>query len=289
MFICNHCPFVVHVREGIEALARDYLSREVALVAINSNSLQTHSQDGPAAMKRLAEERAWAFPFLFDETQRVAQAFQAACTPDFYLFDGATKLVYRGQLDDSRPGNGRPVTGRDLRTALDAVLAGKPVPGSANPEHWLQHQMDARSGPGLRSLTYQSNLPAYDLRTSLVAQCYRLRPGRTADDRGCSEAQYERKSVPTGRIVLQALREVSAEALRKYPSSLATPFPGAGGAHPWRPDGECHRHQRRRRTVAPRLRDVCRNGRARGRDGAKRMSFMASWRLCTARRWSRCR
>ena len=125
MFICNHCPFVIHVRDELTRLASEYQKRGVAIVAINSNSIETHPQDAPEHMKALATELGWKFPFLFDSTQEVAKAYRAACTPDFYLFDAEQRLVYRGQLDDSRPGNNVPVTGRDLRAALDAVLAGR--------------------------------------------------------------------------------------------------------------------------------------------------------------------
>lgn len=124
LFICNHCPYVVHIRDGLTQLAKDYLPRGVGIVAINSNSLQTHPQDGPEHMKALALAEGWKFPFLFDRTQEVAKAFRAACTPDLFLFDGELKLVYRGQFDDARPGKDVPVTGADLRAALDAVLAG---------------------------------------------------------------------------------------------------------------------------------------------------------------------
>lgn len=124
MFICNHCPYVQHIRDGLAALARDYRPRGVAVVAINSNDVAAYPADRPekmAAEKRLA---GYEFPYLHDETQAVAKAYRAACTPDFFLFDAERRLVYRGQFDDSRPGNGRPVTGTDLRAALDAVLAG---------------------------------------------------------------------------------------------------------------------------------------------------------------------
>lgn len=127
MFICNHCPFVKHVIDGVTDLAADYLPRGVGIIAINSNDRVGYPQDAPANMKRLAEELGWDYPFVFDETQEVAKAFRAACTPDFFLFDAAGQLAYRGQLDDSRPGNGIPVTGSDLRDAIDAVLAGEPV------------------------------------------------------------------------------------------------------------------------------------------------------------------
>jgi thiol-disulfide isomerase/thioredoxin len=127
MFICNHCPFVKHVVGELGRLAADYLPRDVGIVAINSNDPVAYPQDAPPNMKDLVESEGWTFPFLVDDTQGVAKAFQAACTPDFYLFDGDGKLVYRGQLDDSRPGSDIPVTGRDLRAALDSVLAGEPV------------------------------------------------------------------------------------------------------------------------------------------------------------------
>ncbi len=127
MFICNHCPFVIHVRDGITRLARDYASRGVDFVAINANSVESHPADGPPHMAELVRELGWKFPFLFDDTQAVAKAYHAACTPDFYVFDRAHTLRYRGQLDDSRPSNGKPVTGVDLRAAIDAVLAGKPA------------------------------------------------------------------------------------------------------------------------------------------------------------------
>ncbi len=128
MFICNHCPFVIHVRDEIARLARDYAGRGVDFVAINSNSADSHPQDGPEHMAELVRELGWTFPFLFDATQEVAKAYHAACTPDFYVFDGERRLVYRGQLDDSRPSNGKSVTGADLRAAIDAARAGKPVP-----------------------------------------------------------------------------------------------------------------------------------------------------------------
>lgn len=128
MFICNHCPFVKHVAEQLAKLARDYQPQGVAIVGISSNDVQAHPADSPAEMKKEAEMRGYKFPYLFDETQQVAHAYQAACTPDFFLFDAQNKLAYRGQLDDSRPGNNLPVTGADLRAALDALLAGKPAP-----------------------------------------------------------------------------------------------------------------------------------------------------------------
>ena len=129
MFICNHCPFVKHVRAELASIGSDYGSRGVAIYAINSNDVQTHPGDHPRHMKEEAATWGYSFPYLFDEEQEIAKAYRAACTPDFYLFDADQKLVYRGQLDDSRPGNNMPVDGRDLRAALDAVLAAeKPTP-----------------------------------------------------------------------------------------------------------------------------------------------------------------
>jgi peroxiredoxin len=127
MFICNHCPFVKHVADQLAALGRDYAPRGVGIVAISSNDVATHPADSPEQMVHEAEQRGYVFPYLYDQTQEVARAYHAACTPDFFLFDGSRKLVYRGQLDSSRPGNGIPVTGADLRAALDVVLAGRPV------------------------------------------------------------------------------------------------------------------------------------------------------------------
>ena len=127
MFVCNHCPFVKHVQAGLSALARDYQRKGVAVVGINSNDVEAHPEDGPAQMKKEAAAAGYVFPYLFDESLAVAKAYRAACTPDFFLFDRGRKLVYRGQMDGSRPGNDVPVTGADLRAALDAVLAGKPV------------------------------------------------------------------------------------------------------------------------------------------------------------------
>ena len=133
MFICNHCPYVIHVREELGRLATDYMPRGLVVVAINSNSVETHPQDGPEHMKELAAQEGWSFPFLFDSTQQVARAYSAACTPDFFLFDSNRKLVYRGQLDDSRPGSGVPVNGADLRAAIDTVLADRAVPIEQKP------------------------------------------------------------------------------------------------------------------------------------------------------------
>ncbi len=126
MFICNHCPFVKHVADQLATLGRDYLPRGIGVVAISSNDVSTHPADSPEQMVHEAEERGYLFPYLYDETQEVAKAYHAACTPDFYLFDADRSLVYRGQLDSSRPGSDVPVTGRDLRAAIDALLAGQP-------------------------------------------------------------------------------------------------------------------------------------------------------------------
>jgi len=127
MFICNHCPYVKHVREELARIGRDYSDRDVAIYAINSNDVTTHPGDSPEKMKEEAAAWGYVFPYLYDAGQDVAKAYRAACTPDFYVFDADRKLVYRGQLDDSRPSNDVPVDGRDLRAALDAVLSGQPV------------------------------------------------------------------------------------------------------------------------------------------------------------------
>jgi len=127
IFMCNHCPYVVHIRAGLAQLARDYAPKRVAIVGINSNDAANYPADSPAKMKDEVKSAGYIFPYLYDETQAVAKAYRAACTPDIYLFDRGRRLVYRGQFDASRPGNGIPVTGRDLRNALDAVLAGKTV------------------------------------------------------------------------------------------------------------------------------------------------------------------
>ena len=133
MFICNHCPFVKHVADQLAALGRDYLPRGLGVVAISSNDVSAHPADSPEQMVHEAEDRGYVFPYLYDESQEVAQAYHAACTPDFFLFDGDKKLVYRGQLDASRPGNDIPVTGADLRAAIDAVLGGQPLAAEQRP------------------------------------------------------------------------------------------------------------------------------------------------------------
>jgi peroxiredoxin len=127
IFMCNHCPYVIHIRSGLAQLARDYTLRGVAIVGINSNDVKNYPADSPAKMKDEVKTVGYTFPYLYDETQSVAKSYRAACTPDIFLFDRGRRLVYRGQFDASRPGNGIPVTGKDLRAALDAVLAGKPA------------------------------------------------------------------------------------------------------------------------------------------------------------------
>lgn len=133
MFICRHCPFVKHVEQELARIGHDYGPQGLGIVAISANSLQTHPQDGPEHLKAQALECGFSFPYCFDETQAVAKAYTAACTPDFFLFDGQQRLAYRGQLDDSRPSNGLPVTGKDLRAAIEAVLAGQPIPTEQRP------------------------------------------------------------------------------------------------------------------------------------------------------------
>jgi peroxiredoxin len=133
MFICAHCPFVKHVNEGLASFGKDYAGMPVAIVAISSNDAEAHPADGPAGLKQQAETFGFQFPYLYDETQTAALAYKAACTPDFFLFDGNFRLVYRGQFDSSRPDSGIPVTGKDLRAAVDLLIAGKPVPEDQRP------------------------------------------------------------------------------------------------------------------------------------------------------------
>lgn len=133
VFMCNHCPYVKHIAPELARLARDYQARGVAVVGISSNDVSNHPADSPEQMVHEVEERGYTFPYLYDETQEVAKAYKAACTPDFYVFDKDQLLVYRGQLDSSRPDSGVPLTGQDLRAALDAVLAGKPVSAQQRP------------------------------------------------------------------------------------------------------------------------------------------------------------
>ncbi len=128
LFLCNHCPYVVHINEELVRLANDYSPKGIAFVAISSNDAVKYPQDGPDLMKTHAQSVGYPFPYLYDETQEVARAFDAACTPDIFVFDGENRLVYRGQLDDSRPNSGKPVTGKELRAALEAILNGMTIP-----------------------------------------------------------------------------------------------------------------------------------------------------------------
>lgn len=133
MFICNHCPYVKHVQAGMAQMAKDFKARGVGVIAISSNDATNYPDDAPNKMKEEAQRAGYTFPYLYDESQSVARAYRAACTPDFFLFDGARKLVYRGQMDDARRGNVLPVTGKSLREAVDAVLTGQPVPAKQIP------------------------------------------------------------------------------------------------------------------------------------------------------------
>lgn len=133
MFICNHCPYVIHVKDEMVKLAKEYQAKGIGFVAISSNDVENYPDDDPAKMKIFAVENDFTFPYLYDESQEIAKSYDAACTPDFYLFDGAAKLAYRGRLDESRPNNGAPVTGKDLRDALDLLLAGDTIPEKQYP------------------------------------------------------------------------------------------------------------------------------------------------------------
>lgn len=149
MFICRHCPFVKHVEGELARLGNDYAGKDVGIVAISANDPAVSSDDAPDSLKEMAAQLGFRFPFLYDESQETAKAYLAACTPDFFLFDQSRKLVYRGQLDDSRPDNGKPVTGKDLRAAIDAALADQPV----NP--------DQRASIGCNIKWKSGNEPAY--------------------------------------------------------------------------------------------------------------------------------
>jgi thiol-disulfide isomerase/thioredoxin len=131
--MCNHCPFVKHLIDDFVELARAYQSKGVAIVGINSNDVANYPEDRPEMMAQAVAEKGFTFPYLYDESQEIAKVYRAACTPDFFLFDQDRRLVYRGQMDDSRPGNGEPITGADLRAALDAVLEGRAVPEEQRP------------------------------------------------------------------------------------------------------------------------------------------------------------
>ena len=133
MFLCNHCPYVMHVFDGIASLANDYMKQGFGFVAISSNDVENYPDDSPELMKKTAKEQGFNFPYLYDESQDVAKAYDAACTPDFYLFNAEMSLVYRGQMDNSRPKNNIPVTGNDLRAELDALLTGTPIDSLQKP------------------------------------------------------------------------------------------------------------------------------------------------------------
>ena len=147
VFMCNHCPYVKHVREGLARLAREYVPRGVGVVGINSNDVANYPADSPAKMAEEVKAAGYIFHYLYDETQSTAKAYHAACTPDFFVFDHDKVLVYRGQFDDSRPGNGVPVTGADLRAPLDAVLAGKPVNPKQKPSIGCNIKWKAGNAP----------------------------------------------------------------------------------------------------------------------------------------------
>lgn len=147
IFMCNHCPFVKHIRQGLIDFARDYQPRKLAMIAISANDSANYPGDSPAQMAEEAKAFGYSFPYLYDETQATAKAYRAACTPDFFLFDSARQLVYRGQFDDSRPGNQIPVTGVDLRAAADAVLAGQPVGSEQKPSIGCNIKWKAGNAP----------------------------------------------------------------------------------------------------------------------------------------------
>ena len=157
MFICNHCPFVKHLQPALAGFAREYQPRGLGIVAISSNDVASHPDDGPDQMKAEGLAAGYTFPYLYDASQEVAKAYQAACTPDFFLFDRHQALVYRGQFDASRPGNGKPVTGADLRAACDLVLAGQPVPTAQRPSIGCNIKWRAGNAPG-----YFTSVPAVE-------------------------------------------------------------------------------------------------------------------------------
>jgi peroxiredoxin len=146
-FICNHCPYVKHILAGFAGFAREYGPKGLAIVAINANDAAAYPDDAPPAMAKTASRQAFTFPYLYDESQAVALAYQAICTPEFFLFDRARRLAYRGQFDDSRPSSGTPVTGASLRAAVDAVLAGKPVAGEQLPSVGCSIKWKAENAP----------------------------------------------------------------------------------------------------------------------------------------------
>ena len=133
MFICNHCPLVKFIQDALVALGNEYIEKDVSFIAISSNNVETHPDDSPEKMKEVAEQHKYPFPYLYDESQSVARAYDATCTPDFFVYDGDLKLAYRGQLDDARPNSGTEPTGADIRAALDSILSGNPVNGEQKP------------------------------------------------------------------------------------------------------------------------------------------------------------
>ena len=133
VFICNHCPYVVHIQKELARFGKEVQAKGIAMVGINANDPNNYEEDAPERMAKVAKDVGYTFPYLFDETQAVAKAYQAACTPDFFLFDANRKLVYRGQFDESRPGNNKPVTGKDLRSAVENLLSGKPISTDQKP------------------------------------------------------------------------------------------------------------------------------------------------------------
>lgn len=133
MFICNHCPYVKHIKDALSQLGKDFQNKGISIIAINANDAVNYPDDAPDKMKVFAQQNGFVFPYLHDETQSVAKSYGAACTPDFFLFDGNLKCVYRGQFDDSRPGSNVPVTGKDLRAAMDALMAGKNISAKQQP------------------------------------------------------------------------------------------------------------------------------------------------------------
>lgn len=154
MFICHHCPYVQHVKGQLAQIGKDYQGKSIGIVAISANDVATHPDDSPEDLKEMAKEEGFTFAFAYDETQAVAKAYKAACTPDFFLFDKEKRLVYRGQLDDSRPGNYLPVTGKDLRNAIDALLAGKPVNPVQKPSLGCNIKWKPGNEPGYFSSGY---------------------------------------------------------------------------------------------------------------------------------------
>ena len=147
LFLCAHCPFVKHIEPELTRLQNDYAG-SLQIIGISSNSTLTHPQDGPEGLREQAERCGWSFPYLFDASQEVAKAFHAACTPDLFLFDAAQRLVYRGQLDGSRPGNDQPLDGRDLRRAIEALLAGEPISPEQQPSIGCNIKWHPESSPG---------------------------------------------------------------------------------------------------------------------------------------------